>query len=336
MRAWGRFIFDEMPKADMPLSYQQPEAVTICECAVRDGLQHERAFIPTETKLAMIRRFVSQGFKRIEVTSFSHPVRVPQFADAENLLRNLERVDGVSYKATCVNATAVRRAIAAAEAGFGPSEISLVVSASESHSLRNVGARHDEVEREFSGVIGDALDQGLAVMGTIATAFGCPFTGTVAPSDVVRWVEFFTAHGIHTISLGDTTGMANPRGVRERFDELMGAYRGVSWVAHLHDSRGLALANAVAALEAGVRSFDAAFGGLGGHPANIRYARGHTGNLVTEDFVAALESMGIATGLRIDKLADTARWVEKVIGRPLHGHIGRAGLASDLLDESSA
>lgn len=310
-------------------------SVAVCECAVRDGLQHEPEFVPTATKLAMIRRFVAMGFRRIEVTSFSHPRHVPQFADAEDLLRRLDRVDGVTYKATCVNATAVRRAIAATEHGFGPTEISVVVSASESHSLRNVGASHAKVEEEFGAAIGEARDHGLAVMGTIATAFGCPFTGPVPRSDVDRWIEFFTEHGIRTVSLGDTTGMGNPQTVGERFAGLMGTYNGLSWIAHLHDTRGLAVANAVAAFQVGVRSFDAAFGGLGGHPANIRYARGHTGNLVTEDFVAALEAMGIATGLELATLVETAHWVEEVVGRPLHGHIGRAGLVTDLMDEST-
>lgn len=307
-----------------------PASVTICECAVRDGLQHEPDFVPTKVKTQMVELFAGLGFQRIETTSFSHPAHVPQFADAEALLRELLRSPGVTYKATCVNAVAVRRAVATVEAGYGPTEISVVVSASESHSRRNVGVGHAEVQAQLDAVIGEALSSGLAVTGTVATAFGCPFSGPVPLADVSRWVEFFSERGVATISLGDTTGMGNPVTVEERCGQLLDRHRGLEWIGHFHDSRGLALANALAALRAGVRSLDAAFGGLGGHPANIHYGRGHTGNLATEDLVAALEATGVDTGIRLDRLVDAALEVERIIGRQLHGHIGRAGLVTDL------
>lgn len=308
-----------------------PDTIVICECAARDGLQHEAAFLPTEAKVALIDMFTDLGFRRIEATSFSHPKYVPQFADAEEVLRRIARREGVDYKATCVNARAVRRAVDAVEAGAGPTEISMVISASETHHRHNTKRTHAEARAEFEAMIGLAKGAGLKVVGTIGTAFGCPFTGAVPLAAVAHWAAFFDGLGVDSIALGDTTGMADPRAVRERFAALMPRHRAVTWIGHFHDTRGAGLANALAAIEAGARHLDASFGGLGGHPAQIKYAEGHTGNVVTEDLVATLAAMGYCTGLAIEHLVDVARRVEGVIGRELDGRVTRAGLISDRL-----
>lgn len=310
--------------------------IVICECAARDGLQHEPEFIATEQKVAMIDRFTALGFRRIEATSFSHPKHVPQFADAEDVLARIKRAPGVSYKATCVNARAVERAANAVQAGAGPNEISMVISASEAHQLRNTKRTHAEIREEFKTMYELARGSGLKIVGTIGTAFGCPFTGPVSLEAVERWVEFFTGLGIDLITLGDTVGMANPFSVRERFSTLMSRYPGVTWIGHFHDTRGLGVANSIAAAEAGVTYLDAAFGGLGGHPANIKYAEGHTGNVATEDLVSALVDMGFGMGLELDRLVETAEFVESVVGRKLHGRVARSGLTTRRIPTSQS
>ena len=265
------------------------------------------------------------------MTSFSHPKHVPQFADAEEVLARIDRRGGVSYKATCVNARAVERAVASAKAGAGPNEISMVISASEAHQLRNTRRNHADIREEFQSMAEIVRGSDIRVVGTIGTAFGCPFTGEVPLEAVARWVDFFDTLGIDFITLGDTVGMGNPSMVRQRFGALMSKFPDKTWIGHFHDTRGLGLANALAAAELGVDHLDSSFGGLGGHPAAIKYAQGHTGNVVTEDLVSALDDMGFDTGLDLSRLVETAEFVENVVGRELHGRVARAGLTSQRL-----
>ncbi len=308
-----------------------PASAVICECFARDGLQHEPRIVPTAEKVRAIELFADLGFRRIEATSFSHPKYVPQFADAEEVLRRIRRRKHVIYKATCVNATAARRAVAAVRRGVGPSEISLVVSASEMHSIRNVRRNHAQMREELGLALGIAEAIGLPVSATIATAFGCPFSGAVAEAQVERWVEFFVERGAHTISLGDTTGMGNPVSVEERFRGLRSRWPKLTWIGHFHDTRGTGLANCVAALRAGVDHLDAAFGGLGGHPPGIEYGTGLTGNVATEDLVSMLSDMGVTVGVDLGRLFEGSRLAEIVAGRPLHARVPLAGLTRDLM-----
>jgi hydroxymethylglutaryl-CoA lyase len=309
-----------------------PARVVVCESFARDGLQHETEFVPTERKVAAIELFADIGFRRIEATSFSHPERVPQFADAEEVLRRICRRDGVVYKATCVNVKAVERAVAATEAGFGPSEISLVVSASETHSLKNVRRTHEQMRTELDESLRLAASAGLRAAGTVATAFGCPFIGAVTDEQVEKWVEFFAERGVETVSLGDTTGMGNPASVERRFTGLRARWPELAWIGHFHDTRGTAVANCVAALRAGVDHLDSALGGLGGHPPNIVYGVGSTGNVATEDLVAMLEDMGVATGVDLRGLLAASAFAERVVGRDLQAKVRTAGLTGDLLE----
>lgn len=311
-----------------------PQRAVVCECAARDGIQHEARGIPSADKVALLDRFTELGFQRIEVTSFSHPKHVPQFADADLVLQQIQRKPGVYYKAVCVNSVAVQRAIRATEAGYGPNEISVVISASEAHSLKNVHKTHDQVAKDLDILISQALAAGLRVVGTVSTAFGCPFTGEVTDEHVERWVRFLLERGVHMICLGDTAGMGNPLSVERRCATLRERYPDVTWVGHFHDTRGCGLANAVAALRAGFDHLDASFGGLGGHPPGFKYAEGHTGNIATEDLVAMLAEMGIETGIDLDRLVETARMVEETVGRELYGRVSRAGLASSRLRDS--
>jgi hydroxymethylglutaryl-CoA lyase len=299
--------------------------VVLCECFARDGLQHESEFVPTSTKRALIERFADLGFPRVEATSYSNPKVVPQFADASALLASLARRAGVHYKATCANVRAVERALADLEAGFGVNEISLLVSASEAHSLRNLkqprAAQWDNVRKMAAAARGR-----FRLIGTISVAFGCPFEGAVDPEVVVADALRFGEIGVDHVALGDTTGMATPAAVKGLVGRLQRAAPALTLIAHLHDTRGTGLVNALAAYEAGVRHFDCSFGGVGGHPAQVTYGGGYTGNVCTEDLVNLLESLGVRTGIDLAGLIETSRLCEQTLGRELHGRVTRSGL----------
>jgi hydroxymethylglutaryl-CoA lyase len=300
-----------------------PEAI-LCECFARDGLQHEPGFVATAAKRALVERFAALGFPRVEATSYSNPKVVPQFADASQLLKSLSRREGTHYKATCANVRAVERAVADLEAGYGANEISLLVSATESHTQRNLNRTRAEQWRNIEGMVAAARGR-FRLIGTISVAFGCPFEGRVDPGVVLSDVERFVDLGVQHVTLGDTTGMATP-------DTVKGLFRSISFpdlipIAHFHDTRGTGLVNYVAAYEAGVRHFDCAFGGVGGHPAKVKYGGGYTGNVCTEDLVNLFESMGISTGIDLDGLLGAAELCERTLGRELHGRVTRSGLS---------
>jgi hydroxymethylglutaryl-CoA lyase len=296
-------------------------AVTLCECFARDGLQHEPAFIPTATKRALVERFAAIGFPRVEATSYSNPKVVPQFADASELLKELKREKSTYYKATCANPKAVERALADLEAGFGVNEISLLVSATESHTQKNLKRSRAEQWANIGQMV-KAAGGRFRMIGTVSVAFGCPFEGKVDPQSVIDDVARFSSLGVTHVALGDTTGMATPVSVKNLFRNIKDA----TPIAHFHDSRGTGLVNYVAAYEAGARHFDSSFGGVGGHPAKVRYGGGFTGNVCTEDLVSLFESMGIGTGIDLDQLLATAEFCEQALGRELHGRVTRSGL----------
>src|SRR6266850_4302256 len=297
------------------------DAVTLCECFARDGLQHEPDFVPTATKRKLVERFAALGFRRVEATSYSNPKVVPQFADATELLKSLERKAGVHYKATCANVRAVERALADLDAGSGANEISLLVSATEAHSQKNLNRSRIEQWQNIEAMARAAKGR-FRLIGTVSVAFGCPFEGKVDPSVVVGDVERFYSLDVQHVALGDTIGTATPAAVRAMFAKIKG---GVP-IAHFHDTRGTGLVNYVAAYEAGARHFDSSFGGVGGHPAKVKYGGGHTGNVSTEDLVNLFESMGIATGIDLDGLLSTAEFCEQALGRELYGRVTRSGL----------
>ena len=300
------------------------DAVTLCECFARDGLQHEPQPVPTAAKRALVERFAELGFPRVEATSYSNPKVVPQFADASELLRSLGRREGTFYKATCANVRAVERALADLDAGHGANEISLLVSATESHTQKNLNRTRAEQWQNIAEMVAAAKGR-FRLVGTVSVAFGCPFEGRVDPGVVLEDVRRFAELGVGHVALGDTTGMATPRSIKLLFSK-MESFGNVKSIAHLHDTRGTGLANCVAAYEAGVRWFDSSFGGVGGHPAKVKYGGGFTGNVATEDLVGLLESMGIDTGIDLDRLLETAELCEKTLGRELHGRVTRSGL----------
>jgi hydroxymethylglutaryl-CoA lyase len=299
--------------------------VMLCECFARDGLQHETTQLPTATKTALVQRFADIGFRRIEATSYSNPKVIPQFADASDMLRTLTRRDGVFYKATCANVRAVERAVADAEAGFGANEISLLVSATETHSMKNLARSRNDQWRNIASMV-DAAGGRFRLIGTISMALGCPFEGYVDPAVVLASAMRFEALGVRYVTVGDTTGVATPVSTRAIFKALMRDVPGVTPIAHFHDTRGTGIANYVAALDAGVRWFDCAIGGVGGHPVKVKYGGGHTGNVCTEDLVDLFAAMGVATGIDRSALLDVVAECEAALGRTLDGRVSRSGL----------
>lgn len=299
--------------------------VILCECFARDGLQHESGFVPTATKRALIERFAALGFPRIEATSYSNPKVVPQFADASELLAQLPRREGVHYKATCANPRAIERALADRAAGHGVNEVSLLVSASEAHTQKNLRRTRDEQWQNVEAMVAAAAGR-FRLVGVVSVAFGCPFEGRVDPGVVAADAARFASLGATHVALGDTTGVATPLSVKAMFARLAREVPGLVPIAHFHDTRGTGLANYVAALDAGVRHFDSSFGGVGGHPAKVQYGGGHTGNVCTEDLVSLFDSMGVATGIDLDGLISAAKYCEQVLGRELYGRVTRSGL----------
>lgn len=303
---------------------QDPEVI-LCECFARDGLQHEPEVVPVPEKAAMLARIADCGFRRIEITSFSHPGYIPQFADAEAVLAAVPSRPSVLFKATCPNPAAVRRALAAREAGRGPEEISFLVSASEGHTQKNLRrsrAKQWAQVEEMAALAGDVF----TTVGTISVAFDCPFDGPTPEARVREDAQRFRALGVRRIAIGDTIGSATPPRVRALMRRLRDDLPDDTvLIAHFHDSRGTGVANCVAALEAGVTYFDTALGGTGGHPAGIAYGEGFTGNVCTEDLATLLEAMGVRTGLDIEALREAGRAAEVLLGRRLHARTTRLG-----------
>lgn len=300
------------------------DTVVLSECFVRDGLQHETQFMPTSRKVELIERFLALGFPRIEATSFTHPGNVPQFNDADEVLRAIPRRDGVSYKATCINMRSVERAMAASDGGYGPDEVSVILCPSDMMSQRAFrrtrAVQHDLIRSMIDGFKGR-----FTVIGTISFAFGSP-PEAVDPKDVLADAIWLCKNGVRHLAVADTAGMGTPRSVADIFRMLRKELPDAVPIAHFHDTRGLGLANCMAAYDEGVRHFDCAFGGAGGSPAKISYFEGYTGNVCTEDLINMFETIGVRTNIDLSRLIETAKLCEESIGRELHGRVTRSGL----------
>ena len=304
-----------------------PRKVNICECWARDGLQGEDQFIPTEKKIAIINQMVKIGFKRIEATSFAHPKLIKQFADCLEVLKGIKRLPDVTFIAIIPNDKALDRLLDACDKGYGVQEITAIISASEDHLLANLERTFEEAMPPLADIVQRARHAEIRVCGCIGTAFGCPLTGEVPLEKVVELTDWYLEKGATSIMLGDTTGEANPKQVREVFGQMRQRFPGVDFVAHFHDTRGMGLANTFAALQEGIILHDSSFGGMGGQPATRRpkYHKGFAGNTCTEDMVVMMEEMGIETGLQVEDVIDTALMAEDFCGRHLLGHVTYSG-----------
>lgn len=285
-----------------------PAEVRIWEVGARDGLQNEAVVVPTEVKARLIARLVEAGLRTVEVTSFVSPRWVPQLADAAELLAGLERRDGVSYPVLVPNLVGLDRARAA-----GARDIAVFASATESFARRNLNSSLEESLVTIEAVVTAARTEGLGVRGYVSMCFGDPWQGPVSPTEVVAVARRLVDMGCDELSLGDTIGVATPGHVASLLGALDGAGIGVGRLGvHFHDTYGQALANTLAALQAGVTTVDSSAGGLGGCP----YAKSATGNLATEDLCWALHGLGIATGVDLDRLVATSSWLAGILGRP--------------------
>jgi hydroxymethylglutaryl-CoA lyase len=293
-----------------------PARVTICEVGPRDGLQNEAAIVDTAVKVEFIERLVSAGHTVVEATSFVHPKWVPQLADAQQVLDKLDRRPGVRYPVLVPNQTGLVRAVDA-----GAEEIAVFGSATETFARRNLNRTVAESLEMFAPVVAGAKEHGLRVRGYLSMCFGDPWEGPVPRQQVADVAGRLLALGCDEISLGDTIGVATPGQVRALLDLLVSSGVELSRVAvHFHDTYGQALANTLAALQAGVTIVDASAGGLGGCP----YAESATGNLATEDLVWQLTGLGIETGVDLGALVQTSVWMAERLGRPSPSRVVRA------------
>ncbi|MGH9065420.1 MAG: hydroxymethylglutaryl-CoA lyase [Acidimicrobiales bacterium] len=295
-------------------------AIEVVDVAPRDGLQNEEVLLSTAVKAELVGRLVGAGLRRVEVTSFVSPARVPAMADAEDLMARLRSTGGpagVSFIGLVLNQRGVERAVAA-----GVDEINAVVVATDTFNRRNQGATTAESIAEMGPLVGAAREAGLRVGITIGAAFGCPFEGEVALARLVEVARALADLGIDELALADSIGVAVPIDVAERVAavrEVVGP--SLPLRCHFHNTRNTGIANAAAAVDAGVAALDASLGGIGGCP----FAPAATGNIATEDLVYLLDRTGVPTGVSLDRLIEGASWLGEQLGRTVPGMVSRAG-----------
>jgi hydroxymethylglutaryl-CoA lyase len=293
-----------------------PKRIYIQEVVTRDGFQAESAFIPTEEKIALINRLSRAGYAKIEVTSFTSPKAIPMLADAEAVMQGIDRIPGVEYTVLIPNLRGAERALA-----VGVDEFNLVMSVSEAHNQANLKMSREDSFQGLSSVIALAHSEKTAVNISLSTSFGCPMAGMTSLPDLMHWVDRFAAAGVRGITICDTTGMANPAQVQAVCEVVQKKYPALQWTLHFHNTRGMGLANALAAVNTGIDRFDSSLGGLGGCP----YAPGATGNICTEELVHMLDLMGFHTNMQIDALLDCSKDLQSLIGRTLPSQLLMAG-----------
>lgn len=298
------------------------EAIKIQEVIARDGFQIEERFIPTDEKITLIDALSECGLAKIEITSFVSPKAVPQLRDATEVANAIKRNPNITYVALVANVRGAERAL-----DVNMDEINVVMSASATHNMKNVNKTNEQSLQEIKEIITLTKGTSMQVNGSIATSFGCPFEGKVSERTVLDYIDKYIALGINSITLADTTGMANPRQVYELVKKINTSFATMPLTLHFHNTRGMGMANVLAAMEAGATQFDSSLGGLGGCP----FAPGATGNICTEDLVHMLDEMGIKHDTNLDKLIALSKQLPPIIGRDdLPGQIVKAGKTTDL------
>lgn len=293
--------------------------VKIIEVAPRDGLQNLQAFVPTDQKIALIKKLAGAGAQEIQIGSFVSPQAIAQFRDIEKVAQSVRRLRGVELSALVPNGRGADKALAC-----GISRLIFFFSVSRKHNEANVKQSPLDSLKELQRICRSHLgNPSMTLRVDLATAFGCPFSGNVTTAAVLRKVEKVAALGVREITLCDTVGFGNPRTVEEKFSECRRLFPEITFGAHFHNTRGLAQANALCAYDIGIRSFDSSVGGLGGCP----YAPGSSGNVATEDLVYLFESMGIKTGMDLKKLLNICAWLKQILPQAkLSGSLFQAGL----------
>ncbi|MEI6748645.1 MAG: hypothetical protein ACOYMF_09750 [Bacteroidales bacterium] len=323
-----------------------PKKVTIGDITVRDGFQHEEKFIPTAAKLWLAEQLILAGFRHIEVTNFGNPSGMPQFKDADELMKKLRSsktiahiIGNVSLTAITIREKAIERAIQARQEGWGPDRILLMVSTSESHHVKNSGLSLDEYWKMAEKYIPMAQAAGLKVNGTVSTIWGCPIEGPTKMEKAIEFAQRWFDIGANDVEHADHDGSASPDRVYKYYSMLLDKIpRPEKQIVHFHTTRGWGLANVLAALQAGMTNFESTMGGIGGQPANFvdgvpvagtgayYYADPSLVGLVqTEDMVVMMDEMGIDTGLDVDKVLEIGKMVERIVGRRLRSESVRTG-----------
>ncbi|MDF1593333.1 MAG: pyruvate carboxyltransferase [Desulfobacterales bacterium] len=323
-----------------------PKKVVLGDITVRDGFQHEEKFIPTEAKLWVAEQLILAGFKRIETTNFGNPKGMPQFKDADELSKLLKAskkvkhlIDDVEITTITIREKAVERAIEARKEGYGPDRILFMVSTSESHHIKNSGLSLAEYWKMCEAYIPKAHAAGIKVCGTVSTIWGCPIEGPTEMKKALEFTRRWLDIGADDIEHADHDGSAPPNKVYEYYAMVLDAIPDTTkHVAHFHVTRGWGLANILATLQAGITHFESTLGGTGGQPANFMdgvpvagtgeyyYADPSiTGLVCTEDLVVMMDEMGIDTGLDVDKVLQTGRMLERIVGRRLRSECAHTG-----------
>jgi len=295
--------------------------IVIQEVAPRDGLQIEPTWVPTDDKVRLIDALSTMGFTRIEVSSFVSPKAIPALRDAADVFSRIRRMPGIIYTALVPNLRGAENALAA-----DADELNMVMSASETHNMANVRMTGADSLRSFADIAKAAKNAGVLLNGSIATAFGCPFEGRQSPERVIELVRHYIDMGVDGITLADTTGMANPKQVASLVAQVLTLIPVSGLTLHFHNTRGLGLANVLAAYDVGARRFDAALGGLGGCP----FAPGASGNICTEDVVNMAHDLGLTTKLNLEALIALSRTLPDLLGHDVPGQVMKAGRTLDL------
>ena len=302
-----------------------PSSITLWEVGLRDGLQNETYILNTEQKLEMLRGLIDAKFPVIEVGSFMHPRAVPQMANTDEVFKAIGDVPGVELRALIPNLRGIQRAI-----DCGCKKVKLNVSASRQHNLKNLNMTPEESVAGFASCVDAAVENGIAISGSISMPFASPWEGRITEEDVDAIIEAYLKVGITEISLSDTSGMAVPNQVYNLCCHIKEKYPQATWWLHFHNTRGLAMANIMAAMEAGMDRFDSSFGGLGGCP----FVPGAAGNISTEDVLHLCEESGIDTGIDITKVIELSRKLKELLNHDMDSYILRAGRSCDLIQSN--
>jgi len=290
------------------------------EVVTRDGFQMEPRFVPTDDKVALVDALSQCGFAKIEVTSFTSPKAIPMLRDAEEVMGRIRRVPGVEYTVLVPNLRGAERAMESRA-----DELNLVMSTSETHNLANLRMTREQSFAGLAEVIREVAGR-VPVNVSLSTCFGCPMEGEVPQTEVLRWAARFAELGVRGLTICDTTGMAHPAQVARMVDALQRTLAGLQLTLHFHNTRGMGLANVLAALQGGIARFDGSLGGLGGCP----YAPGASGNIASEDAIHMLDAMGCDTGIDLERLLGLARSLPALVGHEVPGQVAKAGRISDL------
>ena len=290
------------------------------EVVTRDGFQIEPDFIPTDDKVALVDALGECGYAKIEVTSFTSPKAIPMLRDAEQVMSRIHRVPGVEYTVLVPNQRGAERALEARA-----DELNLVMSVSDTHNLANLRMPRKKSFAALRDVIRH-VDGGTPINISLSCSFGCPMEGQVAQDETLRWGERFAALGVRGLTICDTTGMAHPGQVSRMVQALQERFDGLQLTLHFHNTRGMGLANLLAAVQGGITRFDGSLGGLGGCP----YAPGASGNVTSEDAIHMLDAMGYDTGMNLPKLLALARMMPQIVGHSVPGQVAKAGRSTDL------